>query len=298
MGRANSADLAMYASTRGSRFPIARSGSRGRLTDPGAECQRPDREQHAGAGEHSDRDQQRASNPENQRCKIPGTRDGAGSCSIDQSPESIAREADGTGDDDELSPPIPPPGRTSDGDSGNGLSDEPPHWRRAGAVREILVQAGVGTEGGKNHHTDNVSQRPLLRQRPSAGIVFRLFTMLDDVAFLEEYVLEDNAPLGSAAQQELEIHPEMLELFALGVPHNRSCVTILLDREALLIPADCFGLLDQRRDHAREGSGLRGELGGGLVVLVKSHRVAPWLIVCDYGRSLFMVRGKAIASRM
>ena len=46
---------------------------------------------------------------------------------------------DGTGDDDELSPRIPPPGRTSDGDSGNGLSDEPTRWRRAGTVRKILV---------------------------------------------------------------------------------------------------------------------------------------------------------------
>ena len=57
---------------------------------------------------------------------------------------------------------------------------------------------------------------------------------LDDVALLEEDPLRDRAPGRRLAQQELEIHAEVLELLSLGVAHDRAGLRVGLDREALL----------------------------------------------------------------
>jgi hypothetical protein len=96
--------------------------------------------------------------------------------------------------------------------------------------------------------------------------------VLDDVAGLEENPFERDAPLRALPDQELEIHPEMLELLLLCVLHDRPCVGIRLEGDALLVPADCLGLLGQGGDHPCERPRLGTQLGSGLVVLLESHR--------------------------
>jgi ketosteroid isomerase-like protein len=95
--------------------------------------------------------------------------------------------------------------------------------------------------------------------------------VLDDVALLEEDPAGDLTPQRRAPQQELEIHGEVLELLALCVAHDGLRLAIGLDRQALLIPAERFGLLGKRRAETGEGSGLVRELVGRLVVLVEAH---------------------------
>jgi hypothetical protein len=51
--------------------------------------------------------------------------------------------------------------------------------------------------------------------------------VFDDVAGGEEDVLENGAPDGCLAQEEFEIHPEVLHLFLLGVLHDRPGGAIL-----------------------------------------------------------------------
>src|SRR5687767_6243009 len=70
-------------------------------------------------------------------------------------------------------------------------------------------------------------------------------TELHDVAFREENPLEHLAPLRLPAQQELQVHAEVLHLLVLRVLHDRARLAILLDREALLVPADRLRLLDE-----------------------------------------------------
>jgi hypothetical protein len=67
---------------------------------------------------------------------------------------------------------------------------------------------------------------------------------------LKQDPARDLSPQRRAAQQKLEVHAEVLELLALGVLHDRQRVWIGLDRKTLLVPADGFGLLGQRRAHA------------------------------------------------
>ena len=95
--------------------------------------------------------------------------------------------------------------------------------------------------------------------------------MLDDVALLEEDPLGDLAPQRRAAQQELEVHAEVLELLALGVAHDRPRLAIWLDGHPLLVPADRLRLLGQRGAEPGEGPGLVRKLRSRLVVLVESH---------------------------
>src|SRR6185369_11903112 len=101
--------------------------------------------------------------------------------------------------------------------------------------------------------------------------LLRLVPQLHDVALGEEDALEHLAPLRLLAEEELEVHPEVLHLLVLRVLHDGLRLTVLLDGEALLIPADRFGLLDQRGDHAGKGARRGRELFGRLVVLVESH---------------------------
>jgi hypothetical protein len=99
-----------------------------------------------------------------------------------------------------------------------------------------------------------------------------LLAVLDNVAWLKEDASRDLAPVGRSPEQELEVHAEMLELLSLGVAHDRDSLRIVLDREALLVPADRLGLLGQRGAKAGERARRGGELVGWLVVLVESHR--------------------------
>ena len=76
---------------------------------------------------------------------------------------------------------------------------------------------------------------------------------------------------GRLAQQELEVHAEVLELLALGVAHDRARLVVGLDGEPLLVPADRFGLLGQGCAQPRERPDLGRQFGGGLVVLIGTH---------------------------
>ena len=84
----------------------------------------------------------------------------------------------------------------------------------------------------------------------------------------------DLAPAGRAAQQELEVHAEVLELLAHGVAHDRRRFGVRLDGKALLVPADRLGLLGQRGAQAGERAGRGRQLLGRLVVLVEAHRIS------------------------
>src|SRR5919112_506916 len=98
--------------------------------------------------------------------------------------------------------------------------------------------------------------------------LLRLVAELHDVARREQDALEHLAPLRLLAQEELEVHPEVLHLLVLRVLHVRARLTVLLDREPLLVPADRLCFLHQRRDHAGEGARFRGKLFGRFVILV------------------------------
>ena len=112
-----------------------------------------------------------------------------------------------------------------------------------------------------------------------AEFVFGLLAVLDNVAFLEKDVLEHSPPFRSPARQELEVHREVLELFLLGVLHDRPRFGILLEREALLVPTDRLRLLDERDADPREGPHFLGELVGWLVVLLERHGpILPHLV--------------------
>ena len=97
------------------------------------------------------------------------------------------------------------------------------------------------------------------RRTPSRLVLGRLLlgllTVLDDVALLEEDSLRDLAPKRRAAQQEFEVHTEVLELLALGVAHDRPSLAVWLDGHPLLVPADRLRLLGQRGAKPGEGPG-------------------------------------------
>ena len=101
--------------------------------------------------------------------------------------------------------------------------------------------------------------------------LFALLAALHDVAVGEEDGLERLPPLGLFAQEELEVHAEVLHLLLLRVLHDRLRGLVLLQRDALLVPADGFRFLGEGRDHACERAGGGRELLGRLVILVESH---------------------------
>ncbi len=75
--------------------------------------------------------------------------------------------------------------------------------------------------------------------------------------------------------EELEAHGEVLELLLLRVLHDRARVLVLLDRHALLVPADRLGLLLERGDHPGERAHLGAELVRRFVVLIGWHEEEP-----------------------
>src|SRR5579883_2128668 len=98
--------------------------------------------------------------------------------------------------------------------------------------------------------------------------LFALLAELDDIAVLEQYLLQRGVPFGLLAQQEGQVHAEVLELFLLRIGHDRAGRLVFLDREALLIPVYGLGLFRERGDHAREGACLLRQLIGRLMVLI------------------------------
>ena len=98
--------------------------------------------------------------------------------------------------------------------------------------------------------------------------VFGLLGELDDVAFLEEDLLERDVPLLLAAGEEREVHREVQELLPLRVLHDPAGLLVVSTRHALLVPADRLGFLLKRGDDAGKRARLVAELVGRLVVLV------------------------------
>jgi DNA-binding CsgD family transcriptional regulator len=94
---------------------------------------------------------------------------------------------------------------------------------------------------------------------------------LDDVALLEEDLLQRQPPLVLAAGEKLEVHREVEELLALRVLHDPAGFLVRLDRHPLLVPADRLRLLLQRGDHAGERAGVGAELAWRLVILIRRH---------------------------
>ena len=88
----------------------------------------------------------------------------------------------------------------------------------------------------------------------------------------EKHAFCDRPPLRPPAEQELEIHREVLVLLVPRVLDDRASLGVLLDREPLLVPVDRLGLLGQRREHPGERACLLRELLGRLVVLVEAAR--------------------------
>src|SRR4051812_14515482 len=109
----------------------------------------------------------------------------------------------------------------------------------------------------------------------SIDLLLARLAALDDVSRGEQDLLELGPPVLLATEQELEVHAEVLELLFLGVLHDGSRLGILLDRDPLLVPADRLRLLDERGDHAREGSGLVRQLVRRLVILLETHLALP-----------------------
>src|SRR5207248_1240605 len=106
----------------------------------------------------------------------------------------------------------------------------------------------------------------------SSALLVRLLPMLDDIAGLEQNVLENRSPLRRLAEQEFEIHPKVLELFLLRIAHDGARRFVLLDRDALLVPADRLRLFGEWSNHASKRSCRGGKLVRRLVILVESHR--------------------------
>src|SRR5206468_13111408 len=73
-------------------------------------------------------------------------------------------------------------------------------------------------------------------------------------------------------------HAEMLVLLGERIPHDRFRRLVLLDGDALLVPADGLRLLREAGAHPGEGPGLLGQFSGRLVVLVGGHGVD---LLCD-----------------
>src|SRR3954462_2137803 len=109
---------------------------------------------------------------------------------------------------------------------------------------------------------------------PSVDLLLASLAPLDDVAGREQDLLQLRPPVVLSPQQELEIHAEVLELFLLRVLHDGARLGVGFDGDALLIPVDRLGLLDQGGDHAGEGPGLLWQLGRRLVVLIEAHSLA------------------------
>src|SRR5256885_16693685 len=110
--------------------------------------------------------------------------------------------------------------------------------------------------------------------------VLRLFAGLDDVALGEEDLLQGDPPVRRPADQELEVHPEVLELLALRVRHDRLRLGIGLECHPLLVPADRLRLFGHRRDHPGERAPLGAQFFCRFVVLVETHLAS--LIVAPY----------------
>src|SRR5258708_1197320 len=143
--------------------------------------------------------------------------------------------------------------------------------RAAGDVSWIASVAAVPAKSagcGATHRSG------YLRRPDSAQLVLGALAALaegDDVALLEEDALKSCTPLGCSAEQQLEVHAEVLELLFLRAFHDGDRLGVVLHRHALLIPVYRLSFFDEAGDDACVGAGFVRELSGRLVILLKSH---------------------------
>ena len=180
---------------------------------------------------------------------------------------------------------------------------EPARGQRWGQpLARFLVDALPRFLGDRRVLAQQVAHRDALRlpmpsdalpvERRAAGgraldsLFLGLLAVLDDVALLEQDPACDLAPERRAAQEEFEIHAEVLELLSLRVAHDRKRLAVGLDGESLLVPADRLGLLGQRGAQPREGPRLGRQLIRWLVILVGTHR---GILSCGRGPSRLRV---------
>src|SRR5205085_6018736 len=140
--------------------------------------------------------------------------------------------------------------------------------------RKLQEWVDLPPEGGSYRSGRLQACAPDAYRRLAILRVFRAFAAGDDVAIREEDGLQRDTPVRCSPQQKFEAHPEVLEFLALRVEHDRPRARISFERDPLLVPADRLGFLCQRSNHSREGSRLRVEFGGRLVVLVESHNLS------------------------
>src|SRR6202000_2877512 len=146
--------------------------------------------------------------------------------------------------------------------------DRGPH-RRATSSSNRSAARGRATGGSSSHsfHAADPQRAFAARHRSDQLVVIVIalrrrlgrLAVVDDVTLLEQDALGDLTPARHLAQQELEVHREVLELLPLGVWPDRRGVGSGLERESLLIPADRLALLFERGAEAGEGAGLGGE---------------------------------------
>ena len=96
----------------------------------------------------------------------------------------------------------------------------------------------------------------------AAGGGLRGLAVLDDVALDEQHAAGDLAPLRRAAQQELEVHREVLELLALRVGHDRARLVVGLDGETLSSPIASASSVSEAHRRANVRT-LAGSSSGG-----------------------------------
>jgi hypothetical protein len=82
----------------------------------------------------------------------------------------------------------------------------------------------------------------------------------------------------------------VLELLALGVEHDRSRLRVGLDREPLLVPPDCLGLLDERSAESCERTCRGRQFVWGLLILVEAQD-HPAMTVAAGSELELVVRG-------
>src|SRR4051812_21495806 len=89
-----------------------------------------------------------------------------------------------------------------------------------------------------------LSSKMRLRQC-SIDLLFRRLCAFDYVTLGEKNTSELGPPVLVAAEQELQVHTEVLEFFLLRVRHDCFGLLVPFDRHPLFVPAYGFRFLDQ-----------------------------------------------------
>src|SRR5690349_14514280 len=91
----------------------------------------------------------------------------------------------------------------------------------------------------------SVGTRPSILKTVSVCFLFRGHALFDDFASGEQYRFEFLAPEWGAAEEEFEIHSEVLEFLFLGIFHDGPRFRVAFDSNALLVPANRLRLFDE-----------------------------------------------------